>query len=488
MIKLLIRQALDLSVLGEYDMQPQTITGDKLNFFTFITASVAGLAGILFGFDTGVISGAILFIAQEFNLSPAMNGLVVSSVLFGALIGSGLSGRFSDAFGRKKLLIVTAIIFLTGTLGSALAPNLFFLVTTRIIVGIAIGIASFTAPLYISEIAPPKYRGALVSLNQLAITVGILVSYLTDYALSDDEGWRLMLGIGVIPALGLLIGMCFLPESPRWLLLKGYTEKAKEILKYVRNEPNVDAEFNEIQKTVKQETLSSKKKWTVLLQKWVRPAIIVGFGLAFFQQVTGINTIIYYAPTIFKMAGFESASTAILATMGVGIVNVIFTIIALPLIDKLGRRPLLLIGLTGMTFALGILSIAFLHGTQDLGILKWFALGSMVLYIACFAISLGPIMWLMFSEVFPLSIRGLGASVAASFQWGLNMLVALTFLTLIQLLTPGGTFLLFAAISVAGIFFVYYTVPETKGISLEEIEANLVAGKKSRDLGQRIDI
>lgn len=469
-------------------MQPQPIAGNKLNFFTFVIASVAGLAGILFGFDTGVISGAILFITQEFNLSPAMNGLVVSAVLLGALIGSGFSGRLSDKFGRKKLLIATAIIFFLSTFASAIAPNLFFLVTARVVVGIAIGIASFTAPLYISEISPPKYRGALVSLNQLAITVGILASYLTDYALADEEGWRLMLGIGILPALALLIGMLFLPESPRWVLLKGNLEKARRILQYIRSESNVETELDEIQKTVKQETLADKKSWTVLLQKWVRPALIVGFGLAFFQQITGINTIIYYAPTIFRMAGFESASAAILATMGVGIVNVIFTIIALPLIDKLGRRPLLLIGLTGMLFALCILSIAFLHGGQDLGILKWFALGSMVLYIACFAISLGPIMWLMFSEIFPLSIRGLGSSIAASFQWGLNMIVALTFLTLVQLLTPAGTFLLFAAISVIGIFFVYYMVPETKGISLEEIEANLMAGKKSRDLGQNVNV
>jgi sugar porter (SP) family MFS transporter len=469
-------------------MENQAIAGDKLSLFTFIIASIAGLAGILFGFDTGVISGAILFIKQEFQLTPAMNGMVVSSVLLGALLGSGVSGRFADYFGRQKLLIVTAIIFIVSTLGSALAPNLSFLVTTRIMVGFAIGIASFTAPLYISEISPPKFRGALVSLNQLAITIGILTSYLVDYALSEEEAWRLMLGIGVIPAVVLLIGMIFLPESPRWVFLKGDLEKAKKILQHIRGTLDVTAELNEIQSTLKHELESKQWNWKILLEKWVRPALIIGFGLAFFQQITGINTIIYYAPSIFVMAGFQGAPAAILATLVIGIINVLFTIIALLLIDKLGRRPLLLIGLTGMLFSLGILSVAFLHGSQDLGILKWFALFSMILYIACFAISLGPIMWLMFSEIFPLSIRGLGSSIATSFQWGLNMIIALTFLTLVQILTPGGTFLLFAFLCILGILFVYYQVPETKGVSLEEIEANLLAGKKSRELGQNVNV
>lgn len=468
-------------------MESHKTSEKSLTLFTFTIASVAGLAGILFGFDTGVISGAILFITKEFNLSPAMNGFVVGSVLLGALLGSGVSGRFSDTFGRRKLLIITAIIFLLSTFWSAVAPNLFFLIAARIIVGFAIGIASFVAPLYISEISPPKYRGTLVSLNQLAITLGILISYLTDYALAADEKWRLMLAVGMIPAFGLTIGMFFLPESPRWMLLKGNIEKAKRILQYIRRTKDVETEFNEIQKTVRQETLEYKKHWSTLLEKWVRPALIVGFGLAFFQQVTGINTIIYYAPTIFEMAGFKDAPAAILATMGIGVVNVFFTVIALLLIDKAGRRPLLLVGLSGMLFSLCVLGFAFLHGTENLGVLKWFVLGSMIFYIACFAISLGPIMWLMISEIFPLSIRGLGSSIATSFQWGLNMIVAFSFLSLVEALTPGGTFLLFAAISVLGILFVYYKVPETKGVSLEEIETNLMNGKKSRDLGQNIN-
>ncbi len=469
-------------------MQTQPTSGNKLNLFLLIIACIAALSGFLFGFDTGIISGAFLFIAQEFNLSQDMNTLIIASVLLGAIIGSGISGRFSDKFGRQKLLIAAAIIFLAGTLGSAFTPSVPLLITNRILLGFAIGIASYTAPLYISEIAPPKYRGALVSLNQLAITIGILFAYLTNFALADGEEWRLMLGIGVIPALGLLIGMIFLPESPRWMLSKGNPEKAKKTLQSVRKEFNVETELFNIQKNLHLEMAEGKKNGSVLLQKWVRPALIVGLGLAFFQQMTGINAIIYYAPAIFKIAGFESTTTAIIATVGIGIMNVIFTLIVLPLIDKVGRRPLLLLGLAGMLFALCILSIAFLQGSEDLGILKWFAFCSILLYIASFAIGLGPIMWLMFSEIFPLSIRGFGAGIVASFQWGFNMLVTLTFLTLVKFLTPGGTFILFAIISFIGILFVYYMVPETKGLSLEEIEANLLEGKKSRDLGKTLDI
>ncbi len=465
-------------------MQSPTKASDVIRkqnrYFVILVASVAAIGGVLFGFDTGVISGAILFIAKEFHLSPAMNGLVVSAVLIGAVLGSVISGRVADYFGRRWLLIATAIIFIFGTYISALAPDIFWLVFGRIVVGFAIGISSFVAPLYISEISPVKYRGALVSLNQLAITIGIVVSYLIDYRFSHTGAWRWMLGSGVIPAFLLLVGMIFLPYSPRWMMLKGNSDKAREILRKVRGVDNVEEELMAIRRSV----METHGGWNLLVQKWLLPALIIGFGLAFFQQTTGINTIIYYAPTIFRMAGFHSASAAILATLGVGVVNVLFTIIALPLIDKWGRRPLLLLGLTGMTISLFLLSIAFFQHDAASGMLKWIALGSMVLYIACFAISLGPIMWLIITEVFPLKIRGLGSSIAIASSWGFNMVVALTFLSLIKAISPGGTFLVYACISVFGLLFVYFVIPETKGVSLEQIEENLRAGKGARELGQ----
>lgn len=449
-------------------------------FFITMIAAVAALGGLLFGFDTGVISGAILFISKQFQLSALANGTVVSSVLFGALFGAVLSGRVSDYFGRRRLLLAIGVIFIIGTVASAIAPTVAWLIAGRIVVGFAIGISSFTVPLYLAELAPANLRGALVSANQLAITIGILLSYFVDLAFAKNGGWRWMMAVGIIPAAGLLFGMIFLPESPRWLMLKGLHEKAKTVLQSIRSvTTDIQPEINEIQKALNQE----KGDWRMLFQPWLRPALIAGFGMAFLQQATGINTIIYYAPTVLQMAGFHDATGAILATAGVGIVNVLFTVLALPLIDTIGRRPLTLVGLAGMALGLGSLSFAFHHAGGITGALKWVALGSMILYIACFAFSMGIMAWLIISEVFPLRIRGLANSLAVAATWGINMIIAFTFLTLIQLLGASSTFLIYCLICIAGIIFVQFWVPETKRLSLEHIEMNLLAGKRGRDLG-----
>ncbi len=449
-----------------------------MNIYVILVASIAAIAGILFGFDTGVISGAILFIRHDFTLSPAMNGLVVGSVLAGAVVGSAFSGRFADYFGRRNVLIITALVFVVGTLGSAMAHSIQFLIIGRVVVGVAIGIASFTAPLYISEVAPAAYRGALVSLNQLAITLGILLAYLVDTVYAAQEAWRAMFAWGVLPAVILLFGMLFLPKSPRWLLLKGDELLSRRTLKKIRGHEDIDDEIEEIQNSI-----ASKSSWRLLLRKWVWPAIGIGLGLGFFQQCTGINTIIYYAPTVFQLAGFSTASGAITVTSIVGVVNVMFTIFALPLIDRWGRRPLLVLGLSGMLLSLLMLSLAF-HIGEGHALLKWMSLFSMVVYIACFAMSLGPIMWLIIAEVFPLEIRGLGTSLMVAASWLFNFLVAVTFLTLIKCFGETGTFLIYAAMSVFGLWFVIACVPETKGTTLEKIEVNLRAGVKSRYLGQ----
>jgi sugar porter (SP) family MFS transporter len=460
-------------------MIPPTSPQKTSYFFVFI-AAVAALSGILFGYDTGVISGAILFINDAFALSPQMNGVVVSAVLLGALLGAAISGRLTDRFGRKRLLIADAIIFIIGTLISAFAPSIALLIVGRIVVGLAIGVASYIAPLYISEIAPARHRGALVSLNQLAITIGILLSYIVDYFFAQTGQWRWMFGAGVVPAVLLLIGMIYLPYSPRWLVSRGQYTKALGILRRIRgNEEQANTELSAIKATLQ----DKQGDWKMLFSKGIRPTIYIGIGLAVIQQVTGINTIIYYAPTIFKMAGFESATTAILATMGVGVVFVLFTIIALPLIDTLGRRVLLLVGMVGMALSLAALSWAFHQGDTTVASLKWVALGSMVVYIACFAFSLGPIMWLLIAEIYPLKVRGLGSSLATCANWGSNMIVALTFLTLIKLLGPSATFLIYFIVTLISIFFIYWFVPETRGVTLEQIEANLYAGLSTRQLG-----
>ena len=451
------------------------------SLFYIITAIIAAMSGILFGFDTGVISGAILFINDEFHLTPQLNGLVVSAVLLGALIGALISGRLTDTLGRRTLLINDAIIFILGTLISAFAPGIVTLMVGRFIVGVAIGIASYVAPLYISEISPIEYRGALVSLNQLAITVGILLSYLVDYYFASTSNWRNMFLTGVMPAGCLLLGMFILPESPRWAVAKGYKTKALSILKRLRgNEAVAEEEYRNIEQSLKQEQGS----WRILFSPLIRPTLLIGLGLAILQQISGINTIIYYAPTIFKIAGFESALSAILATMGVGVAFVVFTLIALHFIDRWGRRPLLFAGMSAICISLGFLVYAFHY--PDMPWVKWVALASMMVYIAGFAVSLGPIMWLMIAEIYPLKVRGLGSSLATAANWGSNMIVAVTFLTLIEFLGTSGTFLVYFIISIFALWFIAAYVPETRGVSLETIEANLYAGKPCKQLGQPI--
>lgn len=451
----------------------------KANIFIYITAGIAALAGLLFGYDTGVISGAILFIKDQFKLASAAEEAVVSAVLIGAVIGAALSGAITDRFGRKKVLIVTALLFAIGAIGASLAANVSGIVLFRLIIGVAIGVASYTAPLYISEISPPQMRGALVSLNQLMITCGIVVSYLVDYALSAGASqWRWMFALGAIPAIILVIGMIFLSESPRWLVGRNMIAEARTALTRVMPHNEIDAEMRSIQSAL----TAKKGSWKELLQPWIRPALVVGIALAFFQQATGINTIIYYAPTIFEFAGFESHKVAILATVGVGIVNVLMTVVAIWFIDKLGRKPLLYIGMTGMVISLSLAGLAFYLPSMT-GALKMITVLSVVFYIGSFAISLGPIFWLMIAEIYPLNVRGRAMSLATVANWGFNALVASTFLTLTEKLGKAGTFWFYAIVCAVGIAFCYFYVPETKGHSLEEIEAHLRKNKGLRNLG-----
>jgi SP family galactose:H+ symporter-like MFS transporter len=447
--------------------------------FVTIAAAVSALGGLLFGYDTGVISGAILFIKQDLSLSAITEEFVVSAVLFGAVIGAIFGGALSDRFGRRRIIIVAALIFSLGAIGTAFAEGVAWLVIGRVIVGIAIGVASFAAPLYISEVSPANVRGRLVSLNQLAITAGIVVSYLIGYALSGIRGWRWMFALAAIPSVVLVIGMLLMPESPRWLVSHNLIDKATLALKRIRGSEKVSVELGEIQSSLARQS----GKWSELFSPLVKPALFIGICLAVFQQVTGINTVIYYAPTIFQFAGFQSASVAILATVGVGVVNVIITIIAMHLLDRVGRRPLLIIGLAGMTLSLAILGLAFTlpdllrrHG--------WIAVGSLMLYVAAFAIGLGPVFWLLISEIYPLKIRGLAMSIASVANWGSNMIVALTFLTLTQAIGKNGAFWLYGLLTIGAVFFVHFLVPETKGRTLEEIESHWRSGRHPRLLGK----
>jgi len=448
--------------------------------FLYITAGIAALAGLLFGYDTGVISGAILFIKDQFALSSGSVQRVVSAVLLGAVFGAAVSGALADRFGRKKVLVVTAFLFAIGAVGAAFAASVAMIIVFRMIIGVAIGVASYTAPLYISEISPPEARGALVSLNQLMITCGIVVSYLVDLALTlGTNEWRWMFGLGALPAVVLLLGMTALSESPRWLIGHNRIDEARAALKKIMAEDRINSEINSIQQSLVIKTGS----WKEALAPWVRPALFVGIALAFFQQVTGINTIIYYAPTIFEFAGFSSHKVSILATVGVGMVNVFMTLVAIRFIDRLGRKPLLYIGLIGMAASLGILGLAF-YLPGMMGALKILTVLSVLFYIASFAISLGPIFWLIIAEIYPLKVRGRAMSLATLANWLFNMIVASTFLTLTEKLGKAGAFWFYAAVCIVALVFCYLYVPETKGHTLEDIEKHLKRNKGLKAFGE----
>ncbi len=456
------------------------MTQEKKNMFLYVVAGVAAIGGVLFGFDTGVISGALLFIKQQWTLSATSQEFVVSAVLIGAMIGAALSGRIADSFGRKRTIIVTACIFAVGSIAAALAKSVEMLIMSRVIIGIAIGIASFCVPLYISEVAPAKQRGALVSLNQLAITIGIFVSYFIDDIFAGvSSGWRYMFLAGALPALFLGIGMIFLPRTPRWLMIKGKEDEARGVLTSMGTTDDIDADIGDIKRSLGEEKGAG---WKELLVPWLRMPLFIGIGIMFFQQITGINTVIYYAPTIFQMAGFKSNVVAIAATAGVGALNVIMTVVAIFLIDKIGRKPLLSIGLAGMIVALGILGLAFKEQAVLGDALKWVSIGSLLLYIASFAISLGPVAWLIVAEIYPLKIRGLAMSIATFSNWGFNFIVAGTFLTIVQKLGASTAFWIYAVLSILGWVFCYFYVPETKGHKLEDIEEHWMRGKSPRAL------
>jgi SP family galactose:H+ symporter-like MFS transporter len=436
--------------------------------FVYLAAAFAGLGGLLFGYDTGVISGAELFFKNDFSLSVFALEVIVSGVLAGAAAGALLGGRLADIFGRRTLLIFTAIIFAAGAILCAAAPSAAILIVGRIIVGFGIGLSSSTVPVYISEVSPADARGWTVSLFQLAITIGILLAYVVDYAFASIQGWRWMFGLAVVPAAIFAFGMFFLPESPRWLAKRGHHDAARAILARIRDTYDVDAELQEIEQGLAH--AEEHGNWRDLLSARLRPALIVGIGLAVFQQVTGINTVIYYAPMIIQSAGISSASGAILTTAGIGIVNVLMTIVSMWLIDRIGRRPLLLTGIAGMAVTLGVLGWAF-HSASPTGALSWIAVISIMVYVASFAISLGPIFWLLISEIYPLKVRSSTEGVAATFNWGSNLLVSLTFLTLLQMIGATRTFWLYGVFAIGAWLFSYYLVPETKGSTLEEIEA-----------------
>lgn len=444
----------------------------------YIVAIVASLGGLLSGYDTGVISGALLFINETWVLLDTLQGFLVSSVLIGAVIGAATNGILADIFGRKKIIMATAVIFILGSILCAFAPNVYVLILSRIFVGFAVGIVNFVVPLYLSEVSPKNLRGTLVSLYQWAITAGILFSYFINAVFAQAVyNWRWMLFAGVVPGLVLFIGMCFMSDTPRWLVSKNRDDEAKKVFSKIEPDIEPEKEIAEIKETL----VDNRQEKTFRLKKWMIMPFVVGIGIMFAQICTGINTIIYYAPTIFKTAGFDSNLTAIYATTGIGVVNFIMTIVAVFFTDRIGRKPLLYFGLTGVMLSLFALGTSFAFAGVLGSSLKWVAVGSLVTYIICFAMSLGPIGWILVSEVFPLRIRGIAMSVCTVSNFAFNFFVVGSFPVLLHRIGGAWTFWIFGIVSILCIIFVYFFVPETKGISLEQIESNWRRSVNPRD-------
>ena len=448
----------------------------------YVVAIVASLGGLLSGYDTGVISGALLFINETWLLPDTLQGFLVSSVLIGAVIGAATNGVLADIFGRKKIIMATAVIFIIGSIMCAFAPNVYVLIISRIFVGFAVGIVNFVVPLYLSEISPKNLRGTLVSLYQWAITSGILFSYFINAAFAQAVyNWRWMLFAGVLPGLILFVGMCLMSDTPRWLVSKNRDNEAKAVFKKIEPDVDSDREIQDIKTTLNSEAEGQDQKFK--FKKWMIMPFVVGVGIMFAQICTGINTIIYYAPTIFKTAGFDSNLTAIYATTGIGVVNFVMTIVAVFFTDRLGRKPLLYFGLIGVMLSLFALGTSFAFAGVLGSSLKWVAVGSLVTYIICFAMSLGPIGWILVSEVFPLKIRGVAMSICTVSNFAFNFFVVGSFPILLHRIGGAWTFWMFGFVSLLCIIFVYFFVPETKGISLEQIESNWRKGVAPRKFG-----
>ncbi len=445
----------------------------KRHLGLYMVAAVASLGGLLAGFDMGVISGALLFINDTWTMNDLTKGWLVSSAIVGAVFGAASNGILSDIYGRKKIIISTALIFAIGSVICAVATSIYWLIFGRIVIGLAVGMVNFVVPLYLSEISPQKIRGMLVSLFQLAITAGILFSYLINriFALSEYN-WRWMLLSGLFPALILLVGISFLGDTPRWLISKQKEDEARKVFQDMDPEGDTEQKIKEIKSTLSGHPHKNNHQKKSVWQPWMFMPVFVGIGMMFMQICTGINTIIYYTTTIFKTAGFNSQISAIYATIGIGFVNFTMTIIAIVFADRWGRKPLLYAGLIGVTASLFSLGAAFFFAEELGDNLKWLAVGSVVVYIASFAFSLGPIGWIVVSEILPLKIRGFAMSLCTVANMGFNFIVVLTFLPLLNSIGEAFTFWIYGIIGIFCLMFTYYFVPETKGKSLETIEQN----------------
>jgi sugar porter (SP) family MFS transporter len=439
----------------------------------FAASTIAALGGLLFGYDTGVISAALLYIAPEFGLTSETKQVVVAALLLGAVVGALGGGTVVDRLGRRRTLVLVSAVFTVAALGCSAATDAITLIAARVVLGLAIGTSSLVVPTYIAEIAPPAVRGRLVSMNQLMITIGIFISYLVGYAFADVQGWRWMLGLAAVPSAVMLAGLFFLDESPRWLLSRERTDEARAVLLRSRSPEAAEAELDEMAEAMREE---SRFSYRDLFRPKLRPAVLLGIAVAATNQLVGVNAVIYYAPTILNQAGMGK-SASILSSVGIGAVNVLFTALALALVDRVGRRPLLIGGTAVVVVILfGLGGVYLLPSVQGLGSILTIGL---MLYEAAFAASLGIGIWLVNSEIFPTGVRGKASSAGTVTHWGLDFLVSISVLTIIQAMTETGLFWLYGVLGVLGLLYLAVKLPETKGRSLEDIERSLRGGSQA---------
>ncbi len=430
----------------------------------------SAIAGLLFGFDTGIISGALPFIQNDFQISTKTSEIVVSSVLISAALSTIVSGYLSDHIGRRTTLVISALCYLFGATLSACSENIKQLILARLIIGTAIGISSYLAPLYIAEISSKSSRGALVACNTIMVTFGIVVAYMSSYILAPyPHNWRYMFAVGSIPALMLLLGLHSLPQSPRFIAKKYSPEKAREVLKKIRPRDVIEEEIKELNETVTNNNNMPLK--TLFMDLRYSPLMLIGVVLAILQQTSGINAILYYCPTLLHRIGEDSIHAQLLGSIGIGLINFIGTIIAMLSVDRFGRRMLLLYGFGFMCCSLLLFSALLPHSEQK--IISIALLLLLTVFIISYAISIGCVFWIVISEIYPLTIRSTAMSIAACANWLANFLIASTFLSLTKSIGFENCFIFYATMCGIGFVFIYRIVPETKQLSLEHIESKI---------------
>jgi sugar porter (SP) family MFS transporter len=449
----------------------------KITSFLYVITGVTAIAGFLYGYDTGIISGALLPISSEFHLGHRIQEIVASSILVGAVLGALSCGTISERIGRKRTIMTVACIFCAGSLASSLSPSPLLLSLSRILLGFAVGGSSQVTPMYIAELAPPARRGRLVISFNLSIGIGILVANIVGFTLQDIWSWRWMIAAAVFPAIILFLCMLRLPESPRWLAENISIESARGVLERVRdNGADVEFELAEIRQVVDAGGSGRKAGWSMLAEPWLRPAAVAAFGVAAFTQLSGLETMIYYTPTVLSGAGFGK-SAALLASLGVSIVFVSMTAIGRQIVDRVGRRRLTLVMVPGTVVSLIVLGIMFRMDMAKTAQGSWLLVVCLLVYMVFNAGGVQVIGWLMGSEMFPLAIRGKASSVHAATLWGSNLIITSTALSMVSVLGVGGAMWVYAGLNFLGFLFVWRFVPETTGHSLEDIENHLRAGK-----------